>query len=46
MGKDRDRKVYKRDDGQWVNKRNVGKASSLHDTQKDAIASVADMLGN
>ncbi len=47
MSKDRDRTVYQRDDGLWVNKRNdADKASSLHDTQKDAADAAADMLRN
>ena len=42
------RTVYKRrDDGKWANKRNdSGRASSLHDTQRDAIDSARDMLKN
>ena len=33
MSKDRDRTVYRRNDGKWSNKRNdAGKASSLHET--------------
>ncbi len=47
MSKDRDRTVYKRDDGKWVNKRNdAGKASSVHDTQKEANDSARGMLKN
>lgn len=47
MGKDRDRTVYRRDDGEWVNKRNdANKASSLHSTQKDAENSAREMLHN
>jgi len=37
MSKDRDRNVYRRSDGKWVNKRqDAEKASSLHKTQKEA----------
>lgn len=38
MSKDRDRTIYRRkSDGKWVNKRDdSSKASSLHDTQKEA----------
>ncbi|NVZ10249.1 DUF2188 domain-containing protein [Allochromatium humboldtianum] len=47
MSKDRDRTVYKRDDGKWVNKRNdAGKASSVHDTQKQANDAARGMLKN
>lgn len=47
MSKGRDRTVYQRDDGQWVNKRNdAEKASSLHDTQKEAADAAKEMLGN
>ena len=47
MSKKRDRTVYKRDDGKWVNKRNdAGRVSSIHDTQKDANNSAREMLGN
>jgi len=46
MSKDQDRMVFKRDDI-WVNKRNGSdKASSLHDTQKDAIDTARGMLSN
>ncbi len=39
------RSVFKRDDGQWANKRDdAGKASSLHDTQKAAEAAARGML--
>lgn len=45
MGKDRT--VYRRDDGTWVNKRNDSdKASSLHPTQQDAENAAKDMLRN
>lgn len=47
MSKGRDRTVYRRDDGAWVNKRNDAKrASSVHKTQKDAERSAKDMLKN
>jgi hypothetical protein len=45
MSKGRDRTVYRRDDGKWVNKRNdATKESSVHDTQKEAEKSARDML--
>ena len=41
----KDRIVYRRKDGTWVNKRNDSdKASSLHTTQKDAENTARDML--
>lgn len=47
MSKGRDRIVYRRDDGQWVNKRNdANKASSVHGTQQDATESAKSMLKN
>lgn len=47
MSKGRDRTVFRRDDGVWVNKRNdAEKASSLHSTQADANKSAAEMLRN
>lgn len=47
MSKDRDRTVYRRSDGTWVNKRNdAGRASSLHPTQGAAISSARKMLQN
>ncbi len=47
MSKGQDRTVFRRDDGQWANKRNdAGKASSLHGTQRDAIRTAKDMLSN
>ncbi len=43
----KDRTVFKRDDGEWANKRNdATKASSLHDTQKDAENAAREMLKN
>lgn len=47
MSKDRDRMIYRRDDGKWANKRNDAKrASSLHDTQREAIDVAKGMLQN
>ena len=47
MSKDRDRMVYKRSDGTWLNKRNDSdKASSLHNTQKEAEEAARRMLEN
>ncbi len=41
-----DRMVYKKD-GKWVNKKNESdKASSVHDTQKEAIDAASEMLRN
>ncbi len=46
MSKGRDRAVYQRKDGRWANKRNdAGKASSVHNTQQNAINSARTMLG-
>ena len=45
MAKGRDRMVYRREDGQWANKRNdAGKASSVHKTQRDAENAARQML--
>lgn len=45
MSKGRDRTVYRRGDGEWVNKRNdAGKASSVHPTQREAQRAANDML--
>jgi hypothetical protein len=39
--------VYRRPDGTWANKRNdSGRASSLHDTQAEAIDAAREMLVN
>ncbi|MFH0982631.1 MAG: DUF2188 domain-containing protein [Planctomycetota bacterium] len=47
MSKKQDRTVYRRDDGEWANKRNdADKASSLHDTQREAEAAARRMLQN
>jgi len=45
MSKGRDRTVYKRGEGEWVNKRNdAGKASTVHRTQGEAQRTAKDML--
>ena len=45
MSKGRDRTISPRDDGTWENKRNdADRASSVHDTQKDAADTARDML--
>ncbi len=45
--KHNNRTVYKRDDGSWANKRNgASKASSLHNTQKEAEHAAKNMLLN
>ncbi len=45
MAKGRDRTVYRRPDSKWVNKRNdAGRASSIHETQRDATQTARDML--
>ena len=47
MSKDRDRMVYRREDGQWANERNdADKASSLHNTQGAAEQAAREMLLN
>jgi hypothetical protein len=47
MSKDKGRTVYRRNDGQWVNKRNdAEKASSVHETQAEANKAAAEMLRN
>jgi hypothetical protein len=47
MGKNQDRMVYRRDDGNWVNKRNdLERASSVHGTQKAAEDTARKMLHN
>ncbi len=39
------RTVYRRTDGTWVNKRNdANKASSLHQTQREAAETATEML--
>ena len=43
----KNRTVYRRNDGQWVNKRNDSdRASSLHTTQKDAETTAKEMTRN
>jgi len=43
----KNRTVYRRNDRQWVNKRNdADKASSVHSTQKDAENAAKEMLKN
>lgn len=47
MSKGRDRTVYRRPDGKWVNKRNDSdRATSVHGTQKDAVTAAKDNLRN
>lgn len=47
MAKGRNRSVYKRPDGKWVNKRNDSdKAGSVHDTQGEANRRAREMLQN
>lgn len=47
MSKGRDRIVYRRDDGQWINKRiNSNRASSIHKTQGAANQTAKQMLQN
>lgn len=47
MSKNRDRMVYKNDDGNWANKRNdASRASTVHGTQKEAIDAAKGMLTN
>lgn len=47
MSKGRDRVVSRRPDGRWVNKRNdASKASSLHETQREAEQAAKEMLEN
>lgn len=42
-----DRSVFRNNDGQWVNKRDdVDRASSVHDTQREAEQAAREMLGN
>lgn len=46
MSKGRDRTVFRREDGVWVNKRNdATRASSLHQTQEEAELAAKRMLG-
>ena len=47
MSKGRDRTISRRSDNTWENKRNdAGKASSVHNTQKEAIDAARGMLVN
>ena len=47
MSKGRDRSVFHHTDGKWANKRSdADKASSLHDTQREAEAAARQMLQN
>lgn len=47
MGQGKDRSVFRRDDGTWVNKRNDSdRASTVHTTQKDAQRAAREMLNN
>lgn len=47
MSKPQDRTVSRRGDGTWQNKRNDSeRASSLHPTQRAALAAAKDMLQN
>jgi hypothetical protein len=48
MSKNRDRTVYHRKkDGKWVNKRNdATRASSVHNTQKEAEEKAKEMIKN
>ena len=47
MSKGRDRIVYRRADGKWVNKRNDSqRASTVNETQKEAEKAAREMLRN
>lgn len=47
MANNHNRTVYQRDDGSWVNKRNdADRASSVHETQKEAEQAAREMLKN
>ena len=47
MSKGRDRTVFRRPNGNWVNKRNdANRASSVHSTQKDAVQAARQNLRN
>lgn len=47
MSKGKDRTVYRRPDNKWANKRNdSGNASTLHNTQADAVTAARQMLQN
>ena len=45
MSKRQDRMISQRPDGKWANKRNdAGRASSIHDTQEEAVKAARYML--
>ena len=47
MSKGRDRTVFQRNDGKWVNKRNDSqRAGSVHNQQQQAIQAAKEMLQN
>lgn len=47
MSKKQDRIVFRRDDGTWANKKNdASRASTLHNTQKEALEAAKLMLQN
>ncbi len=47
MSKSQDRMVFQRPDGTWVNQRNdASRATSLHQTQKEAVDSARQNLSN
>lgn len=47
MSKGRDRTIHRTSNGKWANKRNdAGKASSIHNTQKEAEKAAKKMLEN
>lgn len=47
MSKPQDRMISQRPDGTWANTRNdAGRASSLHNTQAEAIAAARQMLAS
>ena len=47
MSKDRDRIVFRRSDGTWVNQRyDTHRASSLHETQGEAVETARENLVN
>lgn len=47
MSKPQDRTVYRRPDGQWANERqDADRASSLHDTQREAEQAARENLRN
>jgi hypothetical protein len=47
MSKPQDRTVYRRPDGQWANERqDADRASSLHDTQREAERAARENLRN